>query len=1269
MWVGLGAGLLLGPAAREAAAQSVNVCDRTVQVRDAIVAASGGDNCAQLTVRDMREITALDLRDQDIATLRADDFDGLVRLKSLDLSDNLLTSLPRGVFDELYLLEILRLDGNLLEGLPVGIFDQLFLLEDLSLDDNRFTSLPEGLFDELSRFDGFQASGDPPDNSGPHARLRRFLDRHSITSVEEFISALPALHQERFVMVYRSEALAPEAITEEHPRIIAWGVDGRFVFSWPTNPETPHPFGVSVEFLQQADDRTWIAGEIDFSNPTPEIAQPAVCQSCHGSLSKPLWGGYFRWGGTEGSYEPDELLANAENNYRAAYSNNPRITPLDFSASVFYYGYKRYFEESSPAHPYTGPVEEASLVLALRHAEVLFERLKAREDYAEFAENTVCSSDAGGDAQRSFMDAHDHTIGVFANELRSVGSAVGSWLSGATYPNYNYQDAHFGEILVFLIVHDLWETHAAVRRLYRSVSNADLRDGERGGARRAEDHLVYPVGEATAEDELIQLYRLHFGYGGRASLAAIAAAQPYYGEGAFTARFGEGHLWTMLPRVCATLRGAGWEITPGPFSVPEGETAVATLSVSEEAATAELSWSLPSGTSPDGAHFEMTAEGALVFGAPKDFEAPDDSNGDGTYEVSVQVSDGARSASADISVTLSNRNEAPVTDAGADQEDVEGGATVALSGTGTDPDADDTLTYGWTQTGGTTVTLSAAASAATSFTAPANLSQDETLRFTLRVTDAAGLYAEDEVAVTVRGSRNEAPVTDAGADQEDVEGGATVALSGTGTDPDADDTLTYGWTQTGGTTVTLSAASAAATSFTAPANLSQDETLRFTLRVTDAAGLYAEDAVAITVRGSRNEAPVADAGADQDDVEGGATVALSGTGTDPDADDTLTYGWTQTGGTTVTLSSASAAATSFTAPANLSQDETLRFTLRVTDAAGLYAEDEVAVTVRRSRNEAPVADAGADQEDVEGGATVALSGTGTDPDADDTLTYGWTQTGGTTVTLSAAASAATSFTAPANLSQDETLRFTLRVTDAAGLYAEDEVAVTVRGSTPLTAWIEGVPARHDGSSIFIFELHFSEEVSLSYVTVRDSAFEVTGGRVTNAGRQSPPSNLSWYIHVQPDAGADVELVLPAGRACDASGAICTANGTRLSSGLTITVQGPPATPLTARVEGVPAGHDGSSVFIFELHFSEEVSLSYVTVRDSAFQVTGGRVTNAGRQSPPSNLSWYIHVQPESDADVELVLPAGRACDASGAICTANGKWLSNGLTIAVSGPE
>ena len=966
-------------------AQESGICQRTLQVKDAIVAASGAATCAQVTDTHLREITVLDLRDQAIATLRANDFDGLIRLKSLDLSDNLLTSLPRGVFDELYLLKTLRLNDNLLETLPADIFRELFLLQELTLSGNRLTSLPDGLFGELSRFDGFQANGDPPDNSGPHARLRRFLDRHSITSVEEFISALPALHQERFVMVYRSEALAPQAITEEHPRIIAWGADARFVFSWPTNPETPHPFGESVEFLHQADDRTWMAGVIDFSTPTPKIAQPAVCQSCHGSLSKPLWGGYFRWGGTEGSYTGDELRANKENNYRAAYSTNPRITPLDFSASVFYYAYKRYFQESPPAAPYTGPVEEASLVLALRHAEVLFERLKAREDYAEFAENTVCSSDAGGDAQRSFMEAYDHTIGIFANELRSV-SVRGSGLNGVTYPNYNYQDADFGEILVFLIVHDLWENDAAVRRLYRRVSNADLWDGERG-ARRAGDHMVYPVGRATAEDELIQLYRLHFGYGSRASLAAIAAAQPYYEEGNFTARFGHGHLWTMLPRICATLRGTSLEISsPGPFSVQEGETTVATLSVGEESATAELSWSLLSGTSPDGAHFEMTAEGALVFGAPKDFEAPDDANGDGTYEVTVQVSDGTTAVTADIRVTLANRNEAPVADAGPDQEDIEGGATVTLSGTGDDPDAGDTLSYAWTQTGGTTVTLSAATAATTTFKAPEELSADETLRFTLRVTDGGSLFAEDEVAVTVEAS-----------------------------------------------------------------------------------------------------------------------------------------------------------------------------------------------------------------------------------------------------------------------------------------------------APPLTARFEGIPDMHNGGqSPFTFQLHFSEEIAISYKTVRDTAFVVTGGTVTGARRVAPPSNLSWHIDVWPAPGADVVLVLSADRSCSARGAICTASDKSLSNGLTATIpidpdlsviRGSGGVPLTAWVEGLPERHDGSAAFTFELHFSEEIAISYKTVRDTAFKVTGGTVTGVRRVAPPSNLSWYINVRRASDADVGLVLAANRSCETAGAICTAIGKQLSNGLELTVPGTE
>ena len=143
------------------------------------------------------------------------------------------------------------------------------------------------------------------------------------------------------------------------------------------------------------------------------------------------------------------------------------------------------------------------------------------------------------------------------------------------------------------------------------------------------------------------------------------------------------------------------------------------------------------------------------------------------------------------------------------------------------------------------------------------------------------------------------------------------------------------------------------------------------------------------------------------------------------------------------------------------------------------------------------------------------------------------------------------------------------------------------------------------------------------------------------------------------------LVLPAGRACDVTGAICTANGRRLSSRLDLRVAGPSPAQLTAWVERLPERHDGNSGFTFVLHFSDEPLLSYVTLRDSAFEVTAGTVVNARRQSSPSNRSWYIDVEPDSNANVVLVLAADRACDTAGAICTAGGARLSNRLEITV----
>ena len=112
-----------------------------------------------------------------------------------------------------------------------------------------------------------------------------------------------------------------------------------------------------------------------------------------------------------------------------------------------------------------------------------------------------------------------------------------------------------------------------------------------------------------------------------------------------------------------------------------------------------------------------------------------------------------------------------------------------------------------------------------------------------------------------------------------------------------------------------------------------------------------------------------------------------------------------------------------------------------------------------------------------------------------------------------------------------------------------------------------------------------------------------------------------------------------------------------------------ASPLTASLENTPASHDGSSSFTFELRFSEELRVSYKTLRDHAFTVSGGTVKNAGRLEQGSNMGWRIEVRPNVNGDVTITLPATNDCDDTGAICAEDGRKLSSRLELAVSGPE
>ena len=138
-----------GIGSRKPPPTSQDICDRTQQVLNAILAAMDVDDCADLESADLGSITSLVLNDMGITALQEDDFEGLSGLDDLDLHGNSLSSLSVGIFDGMSALKTLDLKENSLHSLPVGIFDGLDALEMLDLKNNQLTTLPTGIFDEV----------------------------------------------------------------------------------------------------------------------------------------------------------------------------------------------------------------------------------------------------------------------------------------------------------------------------------------------------------------------------------------------------------------------------------------------------------------------------------------------------------------------------------------------------------------------------------------------------------------------------------------------------------------------------------------------------------------------------------------------------------------------------------------------------------------------------------------------------------------------------------------------------------------------------------------------------------------------------------------------------------------------------------------------------------------------------------------------------------------------------------------------------------------
>src|SRR5829696_8411157 len=284
---------------------------------------------------------------------------------------------------------------------------------------------------------------------------------------------------------------------------------------------------------------------------------------------------------------------------------------------------------------------------------------------------------------------------------------------------------------------------------------------------------------------------------------------------------------------------------------------------------------------------------------------------------------------------------------------------------------------------------------------------------------------------------NQSPTANAGTAQTITLPANSVTLNGSGSDPDGT-IASYSWSKMAGGAANIDSPGSASTTI----NGLVQGSYTFRLTFTDNQGATGTSDVNVTVNAAANQAPTANAGADQAITLPNNSVSLSGTGSDPDGFIT-SYSWSKIGGPgSGTITSPSSPSTTVT---GLTQG-VYTFRLTVSDNNGASAIDDIVITVNAAANQPPAANAGADQTITLPTNSVTLSGSASDPDGFINA-YSWTKIGGPgSGTINSPSSASTTVT---GLTQG-VYTFRLTVSDNNGASASDDVVITVNAASNQT---------------------------------------------------------------------------------------------------------------------------------------------------------------------------------------------------------------------------
>ena len=426
------------------------------------------------------------------------------------------------------------------------------------------------------------------------------------------------------------------------------------------------------------------------------------------------------------------------------------------------------------------------------------------------------------------------------------------------------------------------------------------------------------------------------------------------------------------------------------------------------------------------------------------------------------------------SASVANTNDAPtVANPIADQSATEDSAFSFqfAANTFADIDVGDTLIY---SASGVPSWLTFNAGTRSFSGTPAN-ADVRTYTITVRATDLAGAFAEDQFDIVVSNVNDAPTLANPIADQAATEGAAfsfTFAVI-TFDDVDVGDTLTY---SASGMPSWLSFNAATRTFSGTPAN-ADVSTASITVRATDASGAFVEDQFDIVVANTNDTPTLANAIADQAATE---DVAFSfqfaaNTFADVDVGDNLTY---SANGVPSWLSFNAGTRAFSGTPANADVG-THTITVRATDGSGAFVEDTFDIVVSNTNDTPTLANPIGDQaatEDSAFGFQFAAN-TFDDVDVSESLSY---TASGVPSWLSFNAGTRTFSGTPVNADVG-THTITVRAIDLSGAFVEDtfDIVVANTNDTPTLANpITNQAATEDSAFSFQFAANTFDDVDM-----------------------------------------------------------------------------------------------------------------------------------------------------------------------------------------------